>query len=154
MSTGMIPEGKFSDPQTCSERSTKKHTHTVGVHEDTGLSPEVMEKMKDIADVVVVKRGEAYPFRDTNEVGLFVDNKAQDPLESLATWYHEETESYDRTVCTGPIIRGSIMPNGCDEYALINKNARKVFRCILDALRGSVTSSELRKAIRQYRPRP
>jgi hypothetical protein len=30
----------------------------------------------------------------------------------LAERYHRETEAYDRTVCTGPIRDGSVMPIG------------------------------------------
>ena len=44
----------------------------------------------------------------------------------LAREYHERTEAYDRTVCTGPIVRGGIMPVTPEQSSLINRNARKV----------------------------
>jgi hypothetical protein len=47
-------------------------------------------------------------------------------LRELAAQYHEETESYDRTVCTGPIRNGAIMPMGSGEHAAINRNALAV----------------------------
>lgn len=47
-------------------------------------------------------------------------------LRELAFEYHERTEAYDRTVCTGPIKRGAIMPATHDEVALINQHALKV----------------------------
>ena len=43
----------------------------------------------------------------------------------LAERYHRETEAYDRTVCSGPIRDGSVMPIGPHEMALVNRNAIK-----------------------------
>ena len=45
---------------------------------------------------------------------------------ALALLYHAETETYDRTVCTGPIRDGSIMPMNYHELGLVNRNASKV----------------------------
>ena len=47
-------------------------------------------------------------------------------LSRLAKQYHQETEYFDRAVCTGPIIRGGIMPATGSEHAAINKNASAV----------------------------
>ena len=44
-------------------------------------------------------------------------------LRELAREYHQRTEAYDRTVCTGPIVRGGIMPATGEERALITRNA-------------------------------
>ena len=49
------------------------------------------------------------------------------PLRELALRYHAECEAYDRTVCTGPIRNGEIMPTTIQEVALVSRNARKVF---------------------------
>jgi hypothetical protein len=44
-------------------------------------------------------------------------------LRQLARQYVEECEAYDRTVCTGPIERGAIMPRTSEEWALSRSNA-------------------------------
>lgn len=49
-------------------------------------------------------------------------------LISLAVEYHARCESYDRLVCTGPIVDGAIMPIGSRERSLISANARRVRR--------------------------
>ena len=49
-------------------------------------------------------------------------------LDKLAREYHRRTEEYDRTVCTGPIIRGAIQPMNDRERARINRHALKVSR--------------------------
>lgn len=49
------------------------------------------------------------------------------PLRDLALRYHSECEAYDRTVCTGPIRNGEILPTTIQEVALVNRNARKAF---------------------------
>ena len=72
------------------------------------------------------------------------ESKAAD----LAARYHQETEAYDRTVCTGPIIRGSIMPNGGHEMALSNRNAIKVREQIMsEAARHGISRQEMQRAI-------
>lgn len=47
-------------------------------------------------------------------------------LQELAREYHTRTEAYDRTVCTGPILHGAIMPSTPHERRLINNNAELV----------------------------
>lgn len=66
----------------------------------------------------------------------------------LAERYHRETEAFDRLVCTGPIIKGSIMPNGPHEMAQINRNAIKVRRQILDeAAQHGISAHDMARAI-------
>ncbi len=72
-------------------------------------------------------------------------------LQEWAERYHRETEAYDRTVCTGPIVNGAILPNGPGrESALIGKNARKVRAQILEeAHHEGFTTNEVDEAIRR-----
>jgi hypothetical protein len=49
-------------------------------------------------------------------------------LDELAAEYHERCEAYDRRVCTGPIVRGSIVPANPRELRLINTHAIAVLR--------------------------
>jgi hypothetical protein len=49
-------------------------------------------------------------------------------LDELAAEYHERCETYDRRVCTGPIVRGSIAPANPRELRLINRHAIAVLR--------------------------
>lgn len=44
-------------------------------------------------------------------------------LYSLAAEYHQRAEAYDRTVCTGPIKRGEILPATDREMVAINRHA-------------------------------
>lgn len=52
-------------------------------------------------------------------------------LRELAREYHDRTEAYDRTVCTGPILRNGIMPATDRERSLITQNA-DMLRAALD----------------------
>lgn len=71
-------------------------------------------------------------------------------LYELAERYHQVTEAYDRTVCTGPIIRGSIMPEW-SQMGLVNRNARKVFNDLLEgAYSLGITAEQLQRAISRY----
>ena len=47
-------------------------------------------------------------------------------LLKLAEEYHERTEAFDRTACTGPIRNGSIMPSNGFELRAVNRNAHEV----------------------------
>ncbi len=44
-------------------------------------------------------------------------------LIALAEEYIRSTEAYDKTVCSGPIVNGSIMPANAKEARMITKNA-------------------------------
>jgi hypothetical protein len=69
-------------------------------------------------------------------------------LDLLAAEYHRRTEEYDRTVCTGPVINGSIQPLTPAELGLVNRNAAKVFDEIAErAAACAFTRAELRKAV-------
>jgi hypothetical protein len=56
----------------------------------------------------------------------FCPSGADELLHTLAKEYHERTEAYDRTVCTGPIKDGSIQPVGVHELANICRHANLV----------------------------
>ena len=66
----------------------------------------------------------------------------------LAERYHRETEAYDRTVCTGPIRDGSVMPFGPHEFALVNRNAIKVRKQIIcEAEQHGISRQDMAQAI-------
>lgn len=69
-------------------------------------------------------------------------------MDELAKRYHTECEAYDRTVCTGPVCHGSIMPATYREMALVNLNARSVRKRIEEEARVEcITREELAQAI-------
>lgn len=71
-------------------------------------------------------------------------------IDDLAKRYHELTEAYDRTVCTGRIVNGSIQPSTPTESALINRNAKTVLsNLLLEAEISEITKPELMAAIRR-----
>lgn len=53
------------------------------------------------------------------------DNEIE--LRKLAHDYHQLTETYDRMICTGPVLNDGIVPADGIERGRINKNARKVY---------------------------
>lgn len=68
--------------------------------------------------------------------------------EELAQRYHRATEAYDRTVCTGPIRDGSVMPIGPHELALVNRNAIKVREQIMhEAAQHGISRQDMARAI-------
>ena len=73
-------------------------------------------------------------------------------LRELAAQYHEETEAFDRTVCTGPIRNGSIMPIGPGERAAINRHALAMRKRLgLEVAALGVTEKEWQHAIANFR---
>lgn len=69
----------------------------------------------------------------------------------LAERYHRETEAYDRTVCTGPIRAGSVMPIGPHEMALVNRNAIKVRKQIVaEAAQHGISREDMVRAIGRH----
>lgn len=68
-------------------------------------------------------------------------------LRQVAEQYVRDTEAYDRTVCTGPIISGEIMPATSAQRAQINRNASKLFTELMARNVGRLTASELRREI-------
>jgi hypothetical protein len=80
--------------------------------------------------------------------GYFEPTEKDLKLHELAMRYHAETEAYDRTVCTGPIRGGSILPVGPHEMALSAKNARRVLDLIMhEAVAAGIGCDELRGEI-------
>ncbi len=72
-------------------------------------------------------------------------------LEALAARYHRECEAYDRSVCTGPIIDGYIMPATTSEIGLINRNAHKVRQSVeAQARLDGIGRNELQQAIGRW----
>lgn len=72
-------------------------------------------------------------------------------LDTLAKKYHVLCEQYDRTVCTGPIQHGSVMPMNSHEGALVVRNARQVFKQIeQEASFFGIKGNELWDAIRKW----
>jgi hypothetical protein len=72
-------------------------------------------------------------------------------LYELAKRYHDETEAYDRTVCSGPVVHGSIQPIGPWELGAINRNARQVFdRIAQEAARHEISRAELWHAVGRH----
>jgi hypothetical protein len=70
-------------------------------------------------------------------------------LRELGDEYHAVTESYDRLVCTGPIVRGSIRPNCAWELAEINRHALRVReRLWIEAEKLGASRADLWAAIR------
>lgn len=66
----------------------------------------------------------------------------------LAERYHRETEAYDRTVCTGPVWRGSVMPANHRELALVNGNAARLRKQIMaEAATHGISAQDMARAI-------
>ena len=55
----------------------------------------------------------------------FTLTESERRLSAAAEQYIAETEAYDRSVCSGPIQQGSIMPAGSHEFGLVNRNAMR-----------------------------
>lgn len=79
-------------------------------------------------------------------------NPAEIEARKLAAEYHESTEAFDRTVCTGPIVHGAIQPANYYEYSRIAEYARSERRRALEqAERLGISRAELHNAICDYR---
>ncbi|MBZ7634888.1 hypothetical protein FML11_16530 [Klebsiella oxytoca] len=73
-------------------------------------------------------------------------------LYELATRYHQSCEAYDRMICTGPHCWGLIFPATHEEMGLINKNALRVRKEILDeAILEGFSKAEILNAISRWR---
>ena len=73
-------------------------------------------------------------------------------LKSIAAEYHRRAEEYDREVCTGQIINGSVMPSSNAELRMINRHANSLLKELKERARieFGVDGSEVRRAIRKY----
>ncbi|WP_271043363.1 hypothetical protein [Pseudomonas sp. VB3] len=67
-------------------------------------------------------------------------------LREIAEQYVRDADAYDRTVCTGPIKHGEIMPYGYQELALVNRNARRLMDLLCQS-HPQFSRSEIRRAI-------
>ena len=66
----------------------------------------------------------------------------------LAERYHHEAEAYDRTVCTGPVLRGSVMPANHRELALVVGNAGRLRKQIMaEAAMHGISQQDMARAI-------
>jgi hypothetical protein len=85
-------------------------------------------------------------------LGTFEISKKERVLYELSQWYHETCETFDRTICSGPIVDGSIRPVDGFELGIINRNALKAKKeCIKSAGRYDITKEEMVKAIQNYK---
>lgn len=77
----------------------------------------------------------------------------QNAAIELADRYHKLAEEFDRSVCTGPIVDGSIIPATSHELAIINFNAARLLRNLMqEAAMLGVSRQELMRAIRAHKP--
>jgi len=60
--------------------------------------------------------------------------------------YLDRTESFDRTICTGPIIDSEILPANGKEFFLINCNAKLVLKDV--AINHGILVRDLMERIR------
>ena len=82
-------------------------------------------------------------------LGILPEEPARERwLVDLAKEYHTRTEAYDRNVCTGPILRGGIMPETPHQHRAIQRNATAVHRELFEKARQlGYTGIEWRKAL-------
>ena len=81
--------------------------------------------------------------------GDFTPTEKDRRLYDLAKQYHEETEAHDQTVCSVKNERGVAMPIEAYEHGLINRNALKVRKRLLDE-NPDIGRKELHRAISRY----
>ena len=85
----------------------------------------------------------------------FKPSESEIRLLAVAQQYVDETETYDRSVCTGPIGRDGIMPATRHEFALVNQNAKKVMNRLCSCNQGFTRAQIQRAAARtEYRGMP
>jgi hypothetical protein len=82
-------------------------------------------------------------------LGKWEPSGRSERLHQIAKQYHEETEAFDQTVCSAVNERGVAMPTTNIELRLININAQKVKRRLIDH-NSDIEPSEIGKAIRRY----
>ena len=69
-------------------------------------------------------------------------------VRELAEDYYRVTEEYDRSVCTGPIVNGSIIPATTYEFADVNRFARLAYASRLQkAVEIGATAKQFHRAI-------
>ena len=67
-------------------------------------------------------------------------------ISLIAKEYHDRTEHFDRSVCTGKIKDGAILPANGKELSTINQHAKSVLRELTE--RSGIHISELREIVR------
>jgi hypothetical protein len=67
-------------------------------------------------------------------------------LQSIAEQYVRETEAYDRSVCTGPIRHGAILPVTAHQRALVIRNAQELMLSLCQR-HPQFTRAEIRRAV-------
>ena len=73
-------------------------------------------------------------------------------LLELIERYYDQTEAYDRIVCTGPIRNGSIMPADGFQLGLICRNARhKMEELTTKVLKIGFSDEQFNEAFRYYK---
>ncbi|ANF87734.1 hypothetical protein A7J50_4379 [Pseudomonas antarctica] len=77
------------------------------------------------------------------EFGL---SESEHRLLALALQYIDETETYDRTVCTGPILHDGVMPATRHQFALANRNARQTMDRLCNA-NPEFSDQQIRRAV-------
>ena len=76
------------------------------------------------------------------------ERSASSELCALACRYHLKTEAFDRSVCTGPVRNGSILPDTTRQRHLINMNARVEYCALLEeARRLGFTAEQFHEAV-------
>lgn len=69
----------------------------------------------------------------------------------LAERYHHEAEAYDRLVCTGPVLHGSVMPADHRELAMVNGNAARLRKQIMaEAAAHGISPQDMARAIGRH----
>lgn len=95
----------------------------------------------------VIDRALEYAVRHADQPELYREKQ----LMRLAERYHQRTEAYDRTVCSGPIVGGAITPATDSERTLIVQHARGVRRELeVEADRLGIAPERLHSAITQF----
>lgn len=84
-------------------------------------------------------------FKDLYE-GKFELSESDLLLREIADRYVRDAEAYDRTVCTGPIKHGEIMPADHHELGLVNRNALHLID-LLHQSHPQFTRTEIMRAI-------
>jgi hypothetical protein len=83
--------------------------------------------------------------------GEFVVDPLDQKADELVAEYYRETEAYDRSVCTGPIKDGSILPANAREYNTIVSYKRvKSHDMQTKACKLGISLDQMRTAIRRY----
>jgi hypothetical protein len=64
---------------------------------------------------------------ETEMFGMFhVPSEKEVMLRAMAVEYLDRTEAFDRTICSGPVKQGFIMPATCREWSIISTHANSV----------------------------